>query len=64
MLRDEARLTQGELAERAGISKRSVAAYESGEAQPTLSLAIRLADALGVSLDELAGREAPERGAA
>lgn len=56
VLREEARLTRDDLAEMAGISKRSIAAYELGQAHPTLPLAIRLADALGVSLDALAGR--------
>jgi transcriptional regulator with XRE-family HTH domain len=55
-LRDAAGLTQDGLAELAGMSKRSIAAYELGEAQPSLGAAIALADALRVSLDELAGR--------
>lgn len=55
-LREGARLTRDELAEKAGISKRSIAAYELGEAQPNLGAAIALADALGVTLDEVAGR--------
>lgn len=56
-LRLDAHLSQSALAERAGISKRSIAAYESEEAQPSVSAAMRLADALCVSLDELVGRD-------
>lgn len=35
--------------------------YLSGDSDPGLSKAIAMADALQISLDELAGREAPKR---
>ena len=35
--------------------------YLSGDSDPSLSKAIAMADALQISLDELAGREAPKR---
>lgn len=37
--------------------------YLSGDSDPSLSKAIAMADALQISLDELAGREAPKRAA-
>jgi transcriptional regulator with XRE-family HTH domain len=43
------------LAERAGVHVRQIRRYESGEQQPVLAVAARLAAALDVTLDELAG---------
>ena len=48
-------ITQSTLAERAGVHVRQIRRYESGEQQPVLAVAVRLAAALDVSLDELAG---------
>ena len=48
-------LTQRALAELVGIDVRQIRRYESGEQQPVLAAAVRLAAALGVTLDELAG---------
>lgn len=49
-------LSQAELAKRAGVSVRQMARYEAGEQQPVLSVAVDLADALGISVGQLAGR--------
>lgn len=49
-------LTQAGLAGAAGIDKRQLGRYEKGQAQPTLGVAVALADALGISLSQLAGR--------
>src|SRR4051794_41393484 len=49
-------LSQAELAERAGVSSRQLARYEAGEQQPVLSAAVALAEALGISLTQLAGQ--------
>jgi transcriptional regulator with XRE-family HTH domain len=49
-------LSQAQLAERAGVSLRQLARYEAGEQQPVLSAAVSLADALGISLTQLAGQ--------
>jgi putative transcriptional regulator len=46
-------LTQAELATLAGITRRSVNAIESGRMVPSVSLALALARALGVSVDTL-----------
>src|SRR6201991_921086 len=54
-LRQDAGLSQAGLASAAGIHARQINRYESGEQQPALDVAQRLASALGVSLDELAG---------
>src|SRR3954447_17636392 len=54
-LRQEAGLSQARLAAAAGIHLRQIHRYESGEQQPALGVAQRLAAALGVTLDELAG---------
>ena len=48
-------VSQAELAEATGISVRQLARYEAGEQQPVFSAAVLLADALGISLAELAG---------
>jgi transcriptional regulator with XRE-family HTH domain len=52
-------LTQRALAELVGVDVRQVRRYESGEQQPVLAVAVRLAATLGVSLDELAGIAGP-----
>jgi transcriptional regulator with XRE-family HTH domain len=54
-LRQEAGLSQAGLAAAVGIHTRQITRYESGEQQPALDVAKRLAQALGVTLDELAG---------
>jgi len=45
-----------QLAEKTGISLRQLARYEAGEQQPVLSAAVALADALRISLAQLAGQ--------
>lgn len=54
-LRARADLTQAQLAERAGVSAASVFQYEDGSAVPGMDKAFRLAEALGVTVDELTG---------
>jgi transcriptional regulator with XRE-family HTH domain len=49
-------LSQADLAEAAGIHLRQIRRYESGEQQPVLSVAVRLADALGLTMNELTSR--------
>jgi DNA-binding XRE family transcriptional regulator len=46
--------TQAQLAELAGISQGYLSQLEQDEREPTLSIAVRLAGALGVTLDALA----------
>ena len=46
-------LTQADLAERAGMTRASVNAIEGGRMIPSIFLALKLARALGVSVDDL-----------
>ncbi len=50
-------LTQEELAEKIGMAKITISAYEIGRAKPSLDVLIKLSDVLEVSLDELLGRK-------
>lgn len=53
--REQAGLTQGELAEKAGINRVSLNRIENDKAIPALDVAFRLADAVGVTLTDLRG---------
>lgn len=57
--RAEARMDQQALADAAGISKDSVARYETGRNVPSLDKAFDMAVALGVSIDSLVGLPEP-----
>lgn len=46
-------LTQAELAEMAGITRKSINAIEAGHMVPSTILALKLAKALGVTVEEL-----------
>lgn len=56
--RAELNMSQAELAVKAGVDKRQIRRYESGDTQPTLPIAKAIAAALDVTIDELAGAEA------
>jgi len=58
-LRERRKLTQQELAERSGVPRPTLAHLESGDANPTLSVMVRVAEALGTSIEELIGRVEP-----
>ena len=52
--REAQNMTQSDLAEKVGISRVSLSRIETGETlNPSVSTAIRIADALGVSMDFL-----------
>ncbi len=55
-LRTGRNLTQTRLAELLGISPRVYSRWETGDVTPHFDTIVRLADILGVTLDELAGR--------
>ena len=52
-LRTEKGLSQEELARRCGVTRQTVNAIENNKYDPTLSLAFRLADAFGTTVDAL-----------
>ncbi len=53
-LRKQKNLTQEALAEMAGVTRQTIAKWETEESSPDLEMARRLASALDVSLDDLA----------
>ncbi|NUS43328.1 MAG: helix-turn-helix transcriptional regulator [Mycobacteriaceae bacterium] len=53
--RGQLAISQERLGELAGVTQRQIARYESGEQEPSLSTSMRLAEALAISLVELAG---------
>ena len=56
-LRRRRRLTLEELAELSGVSRAMISKLERGEKNPTLVIAAKLAEGLGVTLSQLAGME-------
>jgi transcriptional regulator with XRE-family HTH domain len=63
-LRQDRGLTQTRLAELAGVPFRSLQNWEYGRRTLLFDSAIKLADALGITLDELAGRTPSAAGSA
>ena len=55
--RTEAHISQEELAKRANISRPHLSNIETGEAQPTIDVAIRIAEALGKKVGDIFFRE-------
>lgn len=53
--RRQVKMSMEELAERAGLHRTYIGLLERGERQPTLAVAVRLADALGASLADFLG---------
>lgn len=53
--RAELGMSQTDLAAAAGVDKRQIRRYEAGEQQPVLSVAVAIANALKISVGELAG---------
>lgn len=56
-LRKAKRLTQGQLADAVGATKRQIGAWERGENDLPLDYACAIADVLECTLDEIAGTE-------
>lgn len=56
----ERQIRPADLSRSTGISRGVLSGYLSGKSMPTMSSAIVIADCLGVSLDELAGRKGRE----
>ena len=59
-MRKVLQLTQEDIAEKLGVTRQSVAKWESGESIPDLDKCKQLADIFGVSLDDLANYEPEE----
>lgn len=53
-------MTQYEIAMQLGITERGYRNYELGKREPELSVLIKIADLLNVSLDDLVGRTFPK----
>lgn len=57
-LRLQKKISKRAMAQMIGVTPATYGGYESGDKVPTLETAAKIADALGVSLDWLAGRKA------
>lgn len=53
VLRAERDWSQGDLAERLGVSRQSVNAIETGKYDPSLPLAFRIADVFGLMIEDI-----------
>ncbi|MCK0092863.1 helix-turn-helix transcriptional regulator [Rhodococcus sp. HNM0563] len=51
--RKEKRLTQAELGAQVGVSRQSIVSTEKGDYAPSVYLALRLAESLGTTVEEL-----------
>ncbi|MBO5959705.1 MAG: helix-turn-helix transcriptional regulator [Lentisphaeria bacterium] len=51
-------MTQRKLSYLSGVHRVSIARYETGRVSPTVRVLEKLADALGVPIDEIIGRRA------
>ncbi len=56
-IREEKNLTQNQLAEKIGVVGHNVGDWERGKCEPSISMLIKIANALEVSIDYLVGRE-------
>ncbi|EQD85358.1 XRE family transcriptional regulator [Saccharopolyspora erythraea D] len=55
--RHQARMTLEALAARSGVSRAALSKIERGEREPSLTVAVRIADSIGVLLPELLGEQ-------
>lgn len=46
-------ITQDDLADRCDVSRNTINSYEAGSSTPGISVSLKLADSLGVSLNDL-----------
>lgn len=52
-LRNEAKLTQQQLADKVRVSSRTIISIETGQYNPSIMLAYRIAEVFGVTVEEL-----------
>ena len=57
--RKQAGLSQQQLGEKVGLSRQAIIAIENGHTQPSLKHAMQLARTLGVTVENLFGKENP-----
>ena len=55
--REQANLSQRQLAKEIGISQGNISRWESGEILPNIDFCVKLADFYGITVDELIGRK-------
>lgn len=55
-LRKKSKMAQGELGKKAGTSGDLIGRYERNEVKPSIEVVVKIADALGVSIDYLVGK--------
>ncbi len=60
-LRGKEALSQGDLADRLGVSRQSVSKWETDASVPELDKVMKLSEVFGVTLDELVKGEVPQR---
>jgi putative transcriptional regulator len=60
VLRAEREWSQAELAERVSVSRNSINSVENGKFDPSLPLAFRIADAFGLTVEQVFLRDGPE----
>lgn len=56
-LRNDKNISQRELAEIVGVTQVAISQYENGESVPRINIAMKLAETLGVTCEELCGKE-------
>lgn len=61
--RCERKLTRSQLAQLVGVTASAIGMYETGRRVPNVSMARRLADALGVLVDQIEWPERVKKGA-
>ena len=59
--RRELKMTQGELAKIVGLTQGAVSMIENGERQPSVAIMLRIASALGCTVEELTADTATEQ---
>ena len=54
-LRSQKDLTQGELAEKIGVSQKTMSSWETGRTEPNVGEVIKLCEALGCTIEKITG---------
>lgn len=58
-IREAKKLTQVELSAIVGISQSALSMYETGQRKPSIDIAVRIAQALGCTVDDLIQEKEP-----